>query len=294
MPAVAVTSSVGGLAVAITAAPVAAVVTLHSWSKCSYSTSVEFRVEQLAAAADVSVDTIRFYQARGLLPAPRRAGRVAWYGEEHLLRLQKIRSLQRQGLTLAAIRRVLERRRRADRELAAAVFSAQGIGDEEDVLTVEELARRSGVAAPLLRALERAGVELGRRIDGHIRYTAADVEMVSHALRLLDVGLPLPELLALARDHHAAVRATAERAVALFDDHVRTPIRERAGTDEEAAEQLVAAFRTLLPAVTSLVAHHFRRVLLTVAEEHLQRVGAAAEVARARAEASRPLEARSA
>ena len=32
--------------------------------------------------------------------------------------------------------------------------------------------------------------------------------------------------------------------------------------DDEAAERLVAAFRELLPAVTSLVAHHFRRVLL--------------------------------
>jgi DNA-binding transcriptional MerR regulator len=41
------------------------------------------RVEQLAAAADTSVDTIRYYQARGLLPAPTRKGRVAWYSQDH-------------------------------------------------------------------------------------------------------------------------------------------------------------------------------------------------------------------
>ena len=38
------------------------------------------RVEDLARAADVSVDTIRFYQKRRLLPPPTRRGRIAWYG----------------------------------------------------------------------------------------------------------------------------------------------------------------------------------------------------------------------
>ena len=40
---------------------------------------MQYRVEELARAAGVSVDTIRFYQARRLLPAPRRAGRRAVY-----------------------------------------------------------------------------------------------------------------------------------------------------------------------------------------------------------------------
>ena len=35
---------------------------------------MEYRVEALAAAANVSVDTIRFYQGRGLLDLPRRSG----------------------------------------------------------------------------------------------------------------------------------------------------------------------------------------------------------------------------
>ena len=37
---------------------------------------MRYRVEQLAAACDVSVDTVRYYQSRGLLPAPEREGRV--------------------------------------------------------------------------------------------------------------------------------------------------------------------------------------------------------------------------
>ena len=42
---------------------------------------MEFRVEELAARSGVRVDTLRFYQARGLLPAPERVGRVAVYGD---------------------------------------------------------------------------------------------------------------------------------------------------------------------------------------------------------------------
>src|SRR3954453_15444834 len=69
---------------------------------------VRYRVEQLAASCDVSVDTVRFYQSRGLLPQPEREGRRAWYGDEHAERIRRIRERQGKGLTLAAIRRVLD------------------------------------------------------------------------------------------------------------------------------------------------------------------------------------------
>ena len=65
------------------------------------------RVEQLAARADVTVDTIRYYQSKGLLDPPRREGRVAWYGQRHLERLSRIRSLQGRGFTLATIARLV-------------------------------------------------------------------------------------------------------------------------------------------------------------------------------------------
>ena len=42
---------------------------------------MRYRVEQLASACDVSVDTVRYYQSRGLLPPPEKEGRVAWYGD---------------------------------------------------------------------------------------------------------------------------------------------------------------------------------------------------------------------
>src|SRR3954447_24932284 len=66
------------------------------------------RVEDLARAADVSVDTIRFYQKRRLLPPPTRQGRIAWYGPQHAERLARIRELQQRGFSLSLIRRLLD------------------------------------------------------------------------------------------------------------------------------------------------------------------------------------------
>ncbi len=237
-------------------------------------------MEQLAATCDLSVDTVRYYQSRGLLPAPEREGRVAWYGPEHVERLAEIRSLQGKGLSLAAIRRVVSGELGpADADLAAAVATARGgasdtlpiAGDEPAAtLSLDEFSEASGVPASLIQAVEREGIRLGRRVDGDNRYTSADIELVRTALRLLEFGLPLADLLALARDADTAMRGLAERAVDLFDEHVRKPIRDTAGDDERAAEQMVDAFRELLPAVTTLVSHHFRRLLLETAEDHIE------------------------
>jgi DNA-binding transcriptional MerR regulator len=245
---------------------------------------VRYRVEQLAAACDVSVDTVRYYQTLGLLPVPVREGRVAWYGSEHAERIREVRALQRKGLTLAAIRRVVQGTLGpADADLAAAVAAARGADVPDELLTLEQFADLSGVPASLIQAVEREGIRLGRFIDGEERYTAADIELVRTALRLLDFGLPLGDLLTLARDADVAMRGLAERAVELFDEHVRKPIRDTAGSELAAAEQMVVAFGELLPAVTQLVSHHFRRVLLETADAHIERVGDDEEVRAVRA-----------
>ena len=230
-------------------------------------------MEQLAAACDVSVDTVRFYQSRGLLPQPEREGRVAWYDDSHAERIRRIRELRSKGLTLAAISRVLVGELdTGDADLAAAVAVARGSGDGEHAptLTLEELATASGVPASLIQAVEREGIAIGRRGEDGVRYSAADAAVMRTALRLLEFGLPVGELLSLGRDADGALRALAVRAVDLFDAHVREPIRDTAGDDPEAAARTVEAFEALLPAVTSLVANHFRRVLLEEAERRLE------------------------
>jgi len=245
------------------------------------------RVEELAREADVSVDTIRFYQKRRLLPPPAREGRIAWYGPEHVQRLARIRELQARGFSLAVIRRLLEGELdAADEPLVAAVAGAQR-GDEpgaEPLLTRGELAERAGVPEPILEVATREGLLSPTVRDGVDHYAASDVGLVRAGLRLLEAGLPLDALLALARRYHDMSRAIAEEAVAMFDANVREPLRHADISDDERARRLVDAFRTLLPTTTTLVAQHFRTVLLEVAQEHLESVGADVELAAARAE----------
>jgi len=250
--------------------------------------SSRLRVEELARRAGVSVDTIRFYQKRRLLPPPAREGRIAWYGTEHAERLARIRELQGQGFPLAVIGRLLEGELDAtDIPLAAAVAAAEEAADDGEPLTTEMLAERAGVPATLVDAVVREGLLVPRLSEGEPTFTPGDVEVVRAGLRLLQTGLPLPELLDLARRHHDAVHDVAERAVELFDDYVRQPLRGSDLDDRAKAERLAESFRVLLPAVSALVEHHFRRVLLQVAQEHLAAVGEPAELAFAEDEVDR-------
>ncbi len=259
---------------------------------------MNYRVEEMAARAATSVDTIRYYQARNLLPSPTRVGRVAWYGDEHLERLARIRQLQGRGFSLAVIRRLLDGELdHADEELIAAVVNETDIGDDVDDagrpldpgdppdprdpahgwLTIEELAARSGIPLGVLEAVVREGLLVPHRVHGNNCYSDADVTAAAAGLRLLEHGLPLPELLELARAHTEAMRATAQRAVELFDRYVRQALRSKGVAEDVAAERLVSAFEEILPATLTIVSHHFRRTLLAVAQEHIERVGTIGE-----------------
>src|ERR1700749_2886857 len=59
----------------------------------------EYRVDDLARAAGMTVRNVRAYQERGLLPAPVRRGRTSWYDETHLARLRLIGQLLDRGYT---------------------------------------------------------------------------------------------------------------------------------------------------------------------------------------------------
>jgi DNA-binding transcriptional MerR regulator len=65
-------------------------------------------VTDLASLVGMTPRNIRAYQSRGLLFPPQIYGRKARYTAAHVARLQLIASLQREGFTLAAIKRLLE------------------------------------------------------------------------------------------------------------------------------------------------------------------------------------------
>jgi DNA-binding transcriptional MerR regulator len=232
---------------------------------------MEYRIEQLAQSAGVAVDTIRFYQGKGLLEAPRRDGRVTWYSPAHLERLQRIRSLQQRGFSLTVIRRFLEGELEPSDESLVAAISAPAAPQS---LSLEELSSRSGVAPPLLKALEQAGLLVAstpRTGDEEARYPAEDLEAIAAGLKLVEAGVPLADLMELGREHAANVERTARRAVDLFDRYVRERIQAEGRRPDQAETALLALFNELLDASGTLVRHHFQRALLRAAREHVER-----------------------
>ncbi len=259
---------------------------------------MDYRVEDLAAAAGVTVDTLRYYQGKGLLPAPRRVGRRVVYGSVHLEGLQRIREWQEQGLSLAVIRRLVGGRREdgpqagsragAGRSAPAArgpanrrssrPASAPALEDRLlDALVAArgparlsrgELATAAGVPEELVSAVVQAGLVEPVTAGGQETFGATEVDMARAALALLREGLPIGDLLGLAIAHSANVRVVVDRAMDLFTDHVR-----HTEGDERPAEEVVHAFQRLIPAVTALVANHFHRTLVARALARLERDG---------------------
>jgi MerR family transcriptional regulator, mercuric resistance operon regulatory protein len=89
----------------------------------------QMTIGRLAIAADIHVETIRYYQRRDLLESPRRPpGGVRRYGDAALARLRFIKRAQAIGFTLEEIRELLRLERtpgcREARSLAAAKLAA--------------------------------------------------------------------------------------------------------------------------------------------------------------------------
>ncbi len=118
------------------------------------------RVEELARRADVSVDTIRFYQKRRLLATARPAG------PHRLVRARARRapepasaSSSAAGFSLAVIRRLLDGELDpSDAPLAAAVAGAAADAPDGELLTLDELAAALRRPRALLEAVVREGI----------------------------------------------------------------------------------------------------------------------------------------
>ncbi|HEY6875792.1 MAG TPA: MerR family transcriptional regulator [Candidatus Dormibacteraeota bacterium] len=230
---------------------------------------MEYRIEQLARASGMAVDTIRFYQGKGLLDSPRREGRVTWYGDSHLERLRRIRDLQRRGFTLTVIRRFLEGELEpSDESLVAAVTRPSS---PQQTLSLEELAERSGVPAPLLKNLEQAGLLVPVEGGDEPRYPADDLDAIAAGMKLIAAGVPIAPLIEIARDYAETTDRVARQAVDLFDKHVRERIQSEGGATEAAERRLLELFNELLDASGHLVRHHFQRTLLRAAREHIEK-----------------------
>ncbi|KUL50032.1 MULTISPECIES: MerR family transcriptional regulator [unclassified Streptomyces] len=197
---------------------------------------------ELAKAAGITVRTVRFYRERGLIPPPRREGRIAWYDEHHLARLRTIAALLERGHTLQGIA-----------ELSDAFDKGRDVGEllgigrpteEQPVrLTPEELADHfAGEVTPenLVTALD-------------LGYLGTDGDELVHiSRRLLDAsstlvrkGVPLAAVLEAGQ----RVREHADALAELFITVLRAHVPD---TAEVAIEQLRPLAKSVVEAELSM------------------------------------------
>jgi DNA-binding transcriptional MerR regulator len=181
----------------------------------NYRMADDLTIAQLAEEVGMTARNIRSHQSRGLVHPPQIRGRIAHYGSAHVARLGLIASLQREGFTLAAIKRLIDTpdsyasivadRRRRFRD------------DTSDIVT--------SVPVPVERIPELLA-ELPGLLPGDLIETGLvwmqDGELVTHTL-LMGVGRTLaaqgvpPVLLARLMLDAAATARTLGDA---FRDHV--------------------------------------------------------------------------
>lgn len=220
-------------------------------------------IDELAGRAGVSVRTLRFYTAKGLLPGPTLGPRrVGLYGDDHLARLALIEELQRQGLTLAAVDRYLD-------QLPA------DITVDDLVLhraLVSSWMPESARPVPLTQLHDQAGRTLSDHdLDRLVAMGVIDrtddplvvvlnPSMLHLGLRLLEVPIPLETALAAREIVLKHTRALARELQKLFREQVWTPYTESDPEPEE-LERTRALTEHIMPALIQALVTAFQESL---------------------------------
>ena len=160
------------------------------------------------------------------------------YDEGHLARIERIRSLQARGFTLATIARIVSGELDAADEALVGALTRESLHDEAAAVEPRRARRSHRDPRALLQAIANEGLLVpnrrrrGRGLHGRRRRGGPA------GLTLLEQGIPLAELLALARapsrGHRdrgppggRAVRHLRPRAAAAAHDGTPTPTTRR-------------------------------------------------------------------
>ena len=240
----------------------------------------DLRIDELARRAGTTVRNVRAYQDRGLLPAPRRQGRVGWYSLAHLARLQLIGELLERGYTLANIGELLAAWEQGQDIGALLGFEAalgaawSNVGTP--VMTVAQLAEALGVADVPEEEAVRAAVEMGLLEPVEEGFVVRNPSALEIGALLVAEGVPLGAVLAAGQRLHDDVEGMAERLVDLVDAQLvrpRTRTRTMAPADMARLARLVECLRPLAKqAVDRELSMAMERHIRARFGEHLRRV----------------------
>ncbi|MFD3694986.1 MerR family transcriptional regulator [Streptomyces sp. NPDC058646] len=221
-----------------------------------------YRREDVARAAGVKVRNLRYYQERGLLPPPRREGRIAWYSDDHLTRLRLINDLLGRGYTVNGIAELLHAWEEGgglsqllglEREM-----TRDWVQEEPVTMTRAELRELFGPTATAEDT--RRAVELGYvTVEGDL-VTYPSRRLLEATLALVRQGVPLAEILDAGDFLQTQAAALADRFVGLFRRHVIGG----EGLEQLSATQLqhiTRAVTALRPVAGEVVATEFARAM---------------------------------
>ncbi|MET9416522.1 MerR family transcriptional regulator [Streptomyces klenkii] len=218
----------------------------------------QYRAAELADAAGITPRTLRFYRERKLLPAPRREGRIAWYGPPHLARLRTIAALLERGHTLGGIAELISAfecgRDMGELLGLAGAGAAVAVPWQEEAavrLTPAELADRFGgeiTPENVTASLDMGYLGVGSGTDGD--------EIVHVSRRLLDAstalvqrhGVPLAAVLAAGREVRAHADALAGTFTELIRAHVLPGLQPGEPATASALDELRDIAKTVMDA----------------------------------------------
>ena len=187
----------------------------------------EYRIDELARLAGTTVRNVRAYQDRGLIPPPRRQGRVGLYGDVHLARLRLLGQLLDRGFTLANIRELLTAwesgQNVADLLGLEAALVAPWSRDVPTLVSAEDLAAMFGDEEPDPAGVVRA-VELGMIEPSGDGFMVHKPRMLRAGAELVRVGVPLHAALALGERLQRDIDHVATGFVELVATHVFEPV----------------------------------------------------------------------
>lgn len=191
---------------------------------------LELTVEQLAMRSSLPTSTIRMYQTKGLLHAPRRVGRTARYDESHLQRLVLVQRLQDRGFSLPAIAELIDAR--AQGATVADVLGLTGGPDDWVPVSVRQMRTMVSVRdlrPRLVRRVTRLGLLTWRKGRPYARRWALE-----SGLRLCTLSVPPAEVV----DEYERLRAATDQIAANFVAVFERRLWPRIGADAAVPDQL--------------------------------------------------------
>ena len=220
----------------------------------------EYRIEELAAAAETTVRSLQSYRNKGLLPPPRRQGRIALYNDDHLERVRLIARLIDRGYSLSAINELL--------------LGLDRGADISDLLGIEQAVARPDASTPpivlsrrdlnpafgaLTDAQVRAAEQLGvvRRLDEVApdpldqQFEVTNTVLLQAGAALLAAGIPLDAVLDEALLVQQEMDQIAHRFVRLIADNLFVDGAPAPASGATSLTEIVAQVRPLAETVVA-------------------------------------------